>query len=64
MLFRSTLIQVGRQEHLELLRPLLTDEEPRVRSAAAEAIHTIETRYKGVVTPPIETEGPESSEEL
>jgi HEAT repeat protein len=40
-----TLGQIGRESHLQTLRPLLKDPEPAVRAAAEDAIRRIEGRY-------------------
>jgi len=44
----ETLIQIGRQEHLEVLNPLTENEDPRVQESAKAAIEIIERRYKGI----------------
>ena len=44
-----TLSLIGRQEHLDVLFPLLDDEDAAVQKAAAAAIRHIETRYKEAV---------------
>lgn len=45
VLAAQTLAYVGRQQHLEPLKALLTDDQPAVQRAAAEAIRRIEQRY-------------------
>ncbi len=43
-----TLGRIGREEHLDVLRSLLDDEDVAVQKAAAAAVHHIEARYTGV----------------
>lgn len=40
-----TLMHIGRESHIGLLKPLLQDPSPDVRQAAQYVIHTIERRY-------------------
>ncbi len=47
-----TLSLIGQQEHLDVLRPLLDDEDAAVQKTAAAAIRHIETRYTNVEEPP------------
>lgn len=59
-----TLSRIGRQEHLDVLRPLLDDADAAVQKAAAEAIRHIETRYTNVEEPPpADEESPPADEE-
>jgi HEAT repeat protein len=44
----QTLSQIGHQEHLSALRPLLNDENEAVREAAQLAVTSIEARYQGI----------------